>query len=104
MARIIGFIDFGEEVESGGAGIGDMEEGDVLGGKTMERVSVLTKGLVIGVSWVMRKKMVSGSIRQLWSTLLRTTVILPLSAGRISMWRLDLKELRLGAQERLGCY
>ena len=30
------FMDFGEEVESKGAGIGNMEEGDVLGGETME--------------------------------------------------------------------
>ena len=26
MARIVGFMDFGEELESGGSGIGDMEK------------------------------------------------------------------------------
>jgi hypothetical protein len=28
--RVVGFIDFEEEVENWGTGIGDMEEGDVL--------------------------------------------------------------------------
>ena len=35
VARIIGFMDF-EEVEIGGVGIGDMEEGDVLGWENIE--------------------------------------------------------------------
>ena len=34
--RIAGFMDFGEEVKSGGTGIGDMEERNILGGKTMK--------------------------------------------------------------------
>ena len=29
-ARVIGFLDFRDEVDGGGVGIGDMEEGDVL--------------------------------------------------------------------------
>ena len=28
-ARVIGFVDFSEEIEGGGAGIGDMKERDV---------------------------------------------------------------------------
>ena len=35
--RIVGCMDFRDEVESGGIGIGNMEEGDVLGRETMER-------------------------------------------------------------------
>ena len=31
-----GLLDFGEEVEIGGTGIGDTEEGDVLSRRTME--------------------------------------------------------------------
>ena len=32
VARIVDFMNFGEEVESLGMGIWDMEKGDVLGG------------------------------------------------------------------------
>ena len=40
-------------VKSGSAGIGDIEEGDVLGGKIMEGTSILKEGeegLVLGSS------------------------------------------------------
>jgi hypothetical protein len=39
-ARIVGFKDFREEVESGCATIGEVEEGDILGVETMEGSSV----------------------------------------------------------------
>ena len=37
--RIVGFMDFGEDVDNGGVRIRDME-GDVLGEKIMERTSI----------------------------------------------------------------
>ena len=58
-ARVIGFVDFREEIEGGGARIRDMKERDVNGLKEREKV------LVVGISRVVREKPVSGSIRQL---------------------------------------
>ena len=49
--------------------------------------------MVGGFSRVVREKPVSGSIRQL-SVSKRTTVVLPLTARRIRMWGLDLRERR----------
>ena len=63
-ARIVGFMDFGEEVECGGAGIRDMEEGDVLDGNAMERASVLKEDeedFIIRVRRVARKTAVDDS-------------------------------------------
>ena len=43
-----------------------MEEGDVLGGESIKRASVLKKseeGLVVGIGRVVREKAVSGNIR-----------------------------------------
>ena len=57
-------MDF-KEVESAGVDIGDMEEGDVLDGKSMEGTSVLKEseeGLAIFFGQVIREKAVSGSI------------------------------------------
>jgi hypothetical protein len=98
-ARVIGFVDFREEIESGGGRIGDMKERDVTGGETMGGTNgwkESEKGLVVGFCRVIREKLVSGSIRQLSAslTLSRTTVVLPLSAGRIRIWGLDMREQR----------
>jgi hypothetical protein len=38
---IVGFMDFGEEVESGDVEIRDMKKEEVLGRKTMEGASIL---------------------------------------------------------------
>ena len=49
-ARVIGFMDFRKEVEDGGVGFGDVNEGYVLEGKAMEGASVLKEneeGLVV---------------------------------------------------------
>ena len=61
--RVVGFMDFGEEIESGSVRIRDMEEEDVLAGKTTERANSLKEGkeaLVVGVSRVTREKKISG--------------------------------------------
>ena len=67
-ARIIGFVDFREEIEDGGGRIGDMKEKDVKGGEILVGTNGLKereKVLVVGFCRVIREKPVSGSIRQL---------------------------------------
>ena len=68
-ARVIGFVDFREEIEGGGARIRDMKERDVKGGEilcgTTNGLKEREKVLVVGISRVVREKPVSGSIRQL---------------------------------------
>ena len=64
---IVGFMDFKEKVESGVAGIWDIEQGDVLSRKALE-ANILKngkKGLTVDVGTVIREKMISGSVRQL---------------------------------------
>ena len=66
--RVIGFVDFREEIEGGGTRIGDMEERDVSRGESLEGTNSLKKRekvLVVGFARVVREKSVSGSIRQL---------------------------------------
>ena len=61
--RIVEFMDFEGGGTEWGTRIRDMEEGDLLGGKTMNRTSILKegeKGFVIGVSKIMGE--VSGSV------------------------------------------
>ena len=67
-ARVIGFVDFKEEIEGGGARIGDMKERDVKGREILDGTNGLKereKVLVVCISRVVREKPVSGSIRQL---------------------------------------
>ena len=62
-------MDFGERIESRGARIREMEKVDVLGGKTIETANILEEGmedLHVGVGRVIREKMVSGRVRQLY--------------------------------------
>ena len=83
-ARVIGFIDFREEVEGGGAGIGDIEERDVLQGETMEGASVLKEseeGLVVDFGRVVREKAVSSSIRQLTVHLSKIVILVEGHSG-----------------------
>ena len=100
-ARNVGFMDFGEEVESRGLGIWRREiswEERLWRGTSVLKED---KGLVVGDCRFMREKMVGGSIRQLSVDLSKIVIlvedhsgILPLSAGRIKMWGLDLREWR----------
>ena len=67
-ARVIGFVDFREEIEGGGARIRDMKKRDVKGGEILDGTNSLKereKVLVVSISRVVREKSVSGSIRQL---------------------------------------
>ena len=58
--------------------IGDIEEGDVLGGETIEGANVLkenVEGLIVGIGRVVREKVVIGSIRQLSVRLSRIVIL-----------------------------
>ena len=58
IPRILGFMDFGAEVERGGCMVGNME-GDVLGGNTLEGARKKDeKGLLISISRIVREKRV----------------------------------------------
>jgi len=51
VARVIGFVDFREEIEGRGARIGDMKEREFMSGETMEGNKDLKeseKGFVVG--------------------------------------------------------
>ena len=68
VARVIGFVDFREEIEGGGARVRDMKEKDIKGGEILGGTNDLKereKVLVVDISRVVREKSVSGTIRQL---------------------------------------
>ena len=61
-------MDFREEIEGGDSRIRDMKERDVSRGESLERTNGLKereKVLVVGFGRVVKRKPVSGSIRQL---------------------------------------
>jgi len=99
-ARVIGFVDFREEIEGGGARIRDMKERDVKGGEILGGTNGLKereKVLVVGISRVVREKPVSGSIRQLSVSLSKIINLVEDHSGTALVCRED-KDVWIGPE------